>query len=249
MNANEVAELTGVSVRTLHHYDKIGILSPYRNPDNGYREYCDEDMDLLQQILFFKECGFSLAKIKELLDKPDFDRGKAFELQMKYLLHEKKRIDSMLKTIEKSMKNLRGETTMSQKDKFNGFDFTNNPYEEEARQLWGDEVVDQSNARIGSMSKDEQNDIARGMDDLFAMLAKVKDENPGSDVAQEAIDKMYQHFNSNFGYHYTLEAFAGVGQMYITDERFTVNVDKYGEGLSKFLAEAMKIYATRQTEN
>ena len=88
MNTNEVANLTGVSVRTLHHYDKIGLLCPSRNPENDYREYNEKDLDRLQQILFFKECGFSLAKIQTLLGSPSFDREKAFALQKKYLLHD-----------------------------------------------------------------------------------------------------------------------------------------------------------------
>ena len=245
MKSNEVSEITGISVRTLHHYDAMGLLCPGRNPENGYREYAAEDIDKLQQILFFKECGFPLAKIKELLNRPDFDTAKAFDIQKKYLLNEKKRIDSMLKTLEKSIQNMKGELEMSEKEKFNGFDFTSNPYEEEARRLWGDEKIDQNNAYIAGLSNEEQKAIAKGMDDLFMNLSKVRMESPGSAIAQKAIAEMYHHFNANFGYQYSLEAFAGVGQLYITDERFTKNIDKYGEGLSKFLAEAMAIY----TEN
>lgn len=246
MNAKKVAKITGVSVRTLHHYDTIEILSPGRNPENGYREYSDDDMDRLQQILFFKECGFSLAQIKELLSSPNFDREKAFDLQKKYLLHEKRRIEMMLETLEKSVQNMKGRMTMSIKDKFHGFDFTNNPYEDEARRLWGDKAVEQSNAHIKSLSQNEQEAIAKGMDALFTDLAKIRKEAPDSATAQAAMAKMYSHFNLNFGFRYSLEAFAGVGQMYVTDERFTENVEKYGDGLAKFLSEAMKIYAESQ---
>lgn len=248
MNSNTISEITGVSVRTLHHYDAIGLLCPVRNCENGYREYTDEDIDKLQQILFFKECGFSLQKIKELLNRPDFDRAEAFALQKKYLLHEKKRIDTMLKTLEASLGNMKGEISMSQKDKFNGFDFTKNPYEEEARQLWGDAAVDKSKYHINSLSDKEKSSLANDMDSLFSSLAKVREEQPNSKTAQEEIGKMYNYFNSNLGYHYTPEAFAGLGQMYVDDERFTKNIDKYGDGLSKFLAEAMKIYAQNLKE-
>ncbi len=246
MNAKEVAKITGVSVRTLHHYDAIAALSPSRNPENGYREYSDNDMDKLQQILFFKECGFSLAQIKVLLSSPSFDREKAFNLQKKFLLHEKRRIELMLETLEKSVQSMKGEMTMSIKDKFQGFDFTNNPYEDEARRLWGDKAVDQSNAHIKSLPQTEQEAIVKGMDNLFTDLAKIRNEAPDSATAQVAMDKMYNYFNASFGYRYSLEAFAGVGQMYVTDKRFTVNIDKYGDGLSKFLSEAMKIYAESQ---
>ena len=96
------------------------------------------------------------------------------------------------------------------------------------------------------MSAGEQNAIAKGMDDLFIELGEIRTEAPDSQVAQKAMDKMFCYFNQNFGYQYTLEAFAGVGQLYVNDSRFTENVDKYGEGLSRFLAEAMGIYAINQ---
>ena len=249
MNTNDVATITGVSVHTLHHYDRIALLSPSRNPDNGYRDYTDEDIDLLQQILFFKECGFSLTRIKEILGSPDFDRECAFELQRNYLLQEQKRIGMMLNTLELSIKSMKGEIVMSHNDKFTGFDFTVNPYEEEARQRWGDRPVDQSKAYLASLTPDERQGLAEGMEDLFTGLARIRHEAPESPEAQQAMAAMYDYFNSGFGYQYGPEAFAGVGQMYITDERFTANIDRYGRGLSKFLAEAMKIYAESRKDD
>lgn len=246
INTNEVATLTGISVRTLHHYDKMQLISPERNSENGYREYSDADLDKLQQVLLFKECGFTLVQIKKLLDNPNFNRPEAFELQKKYLLYEKERIVTMISTLNKSIKNMKGEITMSKKDKFSGFDFTNNPYEEEARGLWGDETIDKSKQHIASLSKEEQNDISKGMDGLFTSLAEIRMLPPESETVQQAMHKMYQHFNNNFGNQYTLEAFEGLGQMYVTDERFTANIDEYGNGLSTFLAEAMKVYANKR---
>lgn len=246
MNTNEVAILTGVSVRTLHHYDKIGLLSPGRNPDNDYREYTESDLDMLQQILFFKACGFSLAEIKVMLTSPGFDRDKAFVLQKKYLLHKKERIDAMLDTLEKTMRSWKGEQKMTQKEKFAGFSMGDNPYEEEARHLWGDEAVNEYNAKIKSLSSQEQNAVAKSMEELFRELGKMRYEEPDSSLAQDAMDKMYQFFNSNFGYHYSLEAFAGLGQLYVKDERFLKNIDQYGDGLSVFLSRAMEIYAENQ---
>lgn len=246
MNTKEVAKLTGISVRTLHHYDAIGLLCPNRNKENGYRNYSEEDMERLQQILFFKECGFPLDKIRKLLNSTSFKKEEAFQVQKKYLLYEKKRIETMLDTLEKSMKSMKGEITMSLNEKFGGFDMNNNPYEEEARRLWGDEVIDKSNAHISSMDEREKEGIAKGMDDLFKELSTIRRKDPDSDTAQKAMEKMYQHFIKNFAYQYTPEAFAGLGQLYITDKRFTENIDKYGQGLSEFLAKAMKIYGDRQ---
>ena len=242
MNTKEVAVMIGISIRTLHHYDQIGLLCPKRNAENDYRKYSEEDIDKLQQILFFRECGFSLKNIEMLLNSPDFDKEEAFNLQQKYLLHEKKRIELMLNTLYKTMKALKGEISMSQKEKFEGFDMSHNPYEEEARKLWGDAVVDKSNAHISALSKEKQDEISNGMDTLFTELAAIRHEKPDSPIVQAAMEKMFAYFNQNFGYTYTPEAFAGLGQMYVNDNRFTEYIDNYGEGLSKFLSEAMSIY-------
>ncbi len=243
MNPNEVAALTGVSVRTLHHYDQLGLLRPVRNPDNGYREYTDTDLDLLQQILFFRECGFSLRRIRELLESSGYDRDKAYALQKQYLLSEMRRINAMLHTLEQTIKASKGELIMTTKDKFTGFDFSKNPYEAEARRLWGDSAVDRSSEAFASKTADEKHQLERNMNTLFERLASVRNEAPDSETAQEQIDKMYRFFNKHFGVHYTLEAFAGLGQMYVNDPRFTKNIDHFGEGLSAFLAKAMAVYA------
>ncbi len=245
MTISEVAALTGVSVRTLHHYDRIGLLCPGRNPDNGCRTYSEQDLDRLQQILFFKACGFALDKIGKLLASESFDQEEAFLLQKKYLLYEKKRIDAMLTTLEKTLMSMKGETTMTTKEKFGGFDMSHNPYEEEARRLWGDETVNRSKNHVESLSAKEQDALAKGMNELFSRLASLRHHAPDSEIAQQAMAEMYRYFNENFGIRYSPEAFAGVGQLYITDPRFTKNIDQYGEGLSAFLAEAMGIYAER----
>ena len=241
MKINEVAAMTGLSVRALHHYDKIRLLCPSRH-ENGYREYSGADLDRLQQILFFRECGFSLEKTGELLDCPSFELEQALELQKKCLLRERERINAMLKTLEKTIKAAKGELIMSQNEKFEGFDFSTNPYEEEARSLWGDEAVDESKARLGAMPAREQNAVGMEMDSLFRELSALRHEYPASKPAQDAIDKMYAYFNKSFC-QYTLESFAGLGRMYVEDSRFTKNIDKYGEGLSAFLMAAMDIYA------
>ncbi|MBN2219470.1 MAG: MerR family transcriptional regulator [Kosmotogaceae bacterium] len=248
MNAKEVAELSGLSVRALHHYDEIGLLSPKRNAENGYREYSEEDLDKLQQILFFRQCGFSLERIKKLLSNPRFDRAGAFELQKKHLMLEKERIETMLGTLERTLKTIKGEDSMSQRERFKGFDFSYNPYEEEARQLWGDETVEKSNDFIASKSDREKKDMEKVLDKLFRELAEIRDEDPDSDLAQEAIDKMYKVFNESFGHYYSLESFAALGNMYVMDDRFKENIDKYGEGLAEFLSKAMQDYADRQSE-
>ncbi len=151
MKVKEVADLVGISVRTLHYYDQAGLLTPGERTESGYRLYSDKDLETLQQILFFRELGFPLKKIKEIIGSPSFDRGEALQLHRKMLLERRKRIDKMIATIDKTMQYVKGEIQMSNKEKFEGFDFSRNPYEKEARERWGNEAVDKSSAKLGNI--------------------------------------------------------------------------------------------------
>ncbi|VEF49824.1 MerR family transcriptional regulator [Bacillus freudenreichii] len=244
MKVKEVAELTGISVRTLHHYDEIGLLSPGRRSESGYREYSDVDLETLQQILFFRELGFPLKKIKDVLNSPSFDRKEALILQRTMLLEKRSRLDQMIHLVEKTIQHAEGEIHMSNEEKFEGFDFSHNPYEKEARERWGDKAVDQSNAKLAGMSEEEQKAMGEKMNAIYRELAALCQESPASEEAQAAIKEWYDFLNSNFG-SYSLEAFKGLGQMYVADERFTKNIDKFGKGLAQFMCEAMEVFADR----
>mgnify|MGYP001127765409 FL=1 len=240
MKVKEVADLIGISVRTLHYYDEIGLLSPDKTTEAGYRIYSEKNLETLQQILFFKELGFSLKKIKEILDSPTFERQEALKLQHKMLLEKRSRLDKMIQTIEKTIKHGKGEIQMSIKDKFEGFDFSKNPYEEEARKRWGDKVVDEANEKAKNMTLTDQ----ERFNEIFCKLASLRHLSPASKEAQEGIKEWYQLLNK-MG-NYSPEAFKGLGQMYVDDERFTRNIDKFGDGLALFMRDAMEIYADTQ---
>jgi DNA-binding transcriptional MerR regulator len=244
MKVKEVADLVGISVRTLHYYDEIGLLTPEETTESGYRLYSDENLETLQQILFFKELGFPLKKIKEIINSPSFDRHEALVLQQKMLLEKRKRLDKMIATIEKTLQHMKGEIQMTNKEKFEGFDFSHNPYEQEARELWGDEAVDKANAKLGNMTKEEQEAMTKEMNSIYQKLASLRNGSPESDEAQAAIKEWYDFLNNNFG-NYSLEAFKGLGQMYVDDERFTKNIDQFGEGLAKFMRDAMAVFADK----
>lgn len=240
MKVKEVADLVGVSVRTLHHYDEIGLLIPDQTTESGYRLYSDENLELLQQILFFKELGFSLQSIKEIVHSPTFDRQKALQMHHEMLLEKRRRLDQMIDTVEKTIRHYKGEIQMSNQEKFEGFDFRSNPYEQEARERWGDEAVDRANQKAAQMTQEDQQRI----NDLYFHLASIRHMAPDSEEAQAGITEWYSLLQS-FG-TYTPEMFRGLGQMYVADERFTQNIDKFGEGLAQFMCDAMGIYADRQ---
>ncbi|SET02959.1 TipAS antibiotic-recognition domain-containing protein [Salinibacillus kushneri] len=132
---------------------------------------------------------------------------------------------------------------MSNKEKFAGFDFTYNPYEEEARERWGNKAVDDSRAKINNMSKEEQKGLGEEFDKIYKDLAAIRHLSPKSVEAQNTIKVWYNYLNK-IG-HYSLDAFKGLGQMYVDDERFTQNIDRYGEGLAVFMRDAMAFYADR----
>jgi DNA-binding transcriptional MerR regulator len=245
MKVKEVADLVGISVRTLHHYDEMGLLTPEQTTESGYRLYSQDNLETLQQILFFKELGFPLKQIKEIISNPSFNRQEALELHHHMLLEKKRRINHMIATVEKTIQYHKGEITMTNKEKFEGFDFSHNPYEQEARKRWGDQAVDQSNARVGRMNKEEQSKMGEKMNAIYTRLAELRHGSPDSEEAQAAIRAWYDYLNNNFS-SYTLEVFKDLGQMYVDDERFTKNIDKFGEGLAVFMRDAMAVFADQK---
>lgn len=242
MLVKEVADMVGISVRTLHHYDAIGLLTPEVS-ETGYRIYASHHMERLQQILFFKELGFSLRNIKEIMNQPAFDQIEALNSHRDMLLEERKRIDKMLTTIDKTIKHKKGEVHMTDKEKFVGFNFNQNPYEKEARERYGDKKVDELNKVVSCMSKENKVGFEAKFNTVYQNLAKIRDGSPSSEIAQKEIKKWYDLLNT-IG-HYPLEAFKQLGNMYLEDERFKENIDQFGEGLAQFMRESMAIYADR----
>src|SRR5690606_15587147 len=188
----------GVSVRTLHYYDEIGLLVPEDTTESGYRLHSKDNLGTLQQILFFKELGFSLKKIKEIINNPSFDRQKALILQRNMLIEKRCQLDKMIETIDKTIKHERGEIQMTDKEIFEGFDFSHNPYEEEARSLWGDEAVDNANAKLASMDERGQKTLSESMNAIYKKLATLSNGSPESEEAQTAIKEWYNLLNNNF---------------------------------------------------
>lgn len=236
-----MAQLAGISVRTLHHYDEIGLLHPSRKTEAGYRLYSEADLETLQQILFFRELGFSLKKIKGVMHRPTFDRYEALKVQRNMLLEKRDRLNRMIALIEKTIQHTKGEIPLTNKEKFAGFNFKENRYEQEARKRWGDEAVDHSIEKMENLSDEEQAEMAK----TWEKLAHIRHLPPTSLEAQEAIERWFHLLNDNFG-NYSLDAFKGLGQMYVADERFTKNIDRFGEGLAQFMCEAMTAFTDQR---
>ena len=242
MKINEAAELAGVTVRTLHHYDKIGLLCPVKSAENGYRYYGEAELLRLQQILFLKEMDFPLEEIKEMLDNPGLDRGRMMEAQHDLLLKKKQRLERIISLLEAEM---RGENKMS----FKEFDMKEiedcrKKYADEARAKWGGtEAYKESEERTKYYDEGKWQKVNGEQSEIFAEFAALAAEGvkPDSDAALALAAKWQQHISDNF-YKCTDKILAGLAEMYITDERFKKNLDKAGDGTAEFMSAAIKAY-------
>lgn len=241
MKVSEVAKLTGVSVRTLHYYDEIGLLKPAVVAENGYRLYSDGNLQQLQQILFFRELDFSLQEIKRILTDPNFVAMEALEAHRRTLVEEQARITQLIQTIDQTILDEKGAIIMTNEERFKGFDFTKNEYEYEAREKWGNEAVDNMNKKVI-----DNTSMQNKMNERFRAIANIRHVEPSSDEAQKEIARWFNDLNQ-IG-HYSLAAFQGLGEMYVADERFKENIDQFGDGLAEFMCEAMKVFANKEDE-
>ena len=241
LQIKEFADLAGVSVRTLHYYDEIGLLKPsYVDKQNGYRFYDRASLERMQQILFYRELDFPLKDIAQILASPNYDKQEAFAEQRRLLILKKERLERLIAALEQAEK---GEITMSAFDN-SEYEIARQQYEDEAKQRWGGtDAYKESQAKTAGYSKDKWNDVLAGMNGVFAEFAECKKcgESADSDTAQRLVKKLQDYITANF-YHCTDEILAGLGQMYVCDERFRNNIDSHGEGTAEFVSEAIKIY-------
>lgn len=240
MKINEVAKLTGVTVRTLHYYDKIGLLKPSEVTEAGYRLYNQKCLEVLQQILFFRELDFPLNEIREIMQNPTYDKEEALIKQKDLLLKKRKRLDNLIQLVSDTIE---GVNDMS----FEAFDMeeiekTKNEYAQEIKERWGKtDAYAESQKKTGSYGKAQWNELNEAGNQILSEFAKIKDTDPASAEAQELVKK-WQDYISKYFYHCTNEILSGLGLMYTGDERFTKNIDKNGEGTALFLSKAIAIY-------
>ncbi|MCM3719358.1 MerR family transcriptional regulator [Fictibacillus phosphorivorans] len=243
----KLAMLAGVSTRTLRYYDQIEILKPARINSSGYRIYGQKEVDKLQQILFYKELGLHLDKIKEIVNAPSFDAVTALNDHRKQLLDKRSQLDRLIENVEKTIASNEGRMVMKDKEKFEGFkqkmvEDNENKYGKEIREKYGDEAVNKSNQKILNMTESEHEEITKLSEELHSTLAEAfKTGDPSSQLAQKAAD-LHKQWLMFYWNEYSKEAHAGLAQMYVDDERFTAYYDKEQPGTAEFLRDAILIY-------
>ncbi len=243
----KLSELAGVSPRTLRYYDQIGLLKPVRTNGSGYRLYGRSEVDRLQQILFYRELGVSLERIKEIIDSSMFNREKALREHRDKLLEKRKRLDLLIANLEKTIAMAEGGRKMTDAEKFEGFkerviEENDAKYGEEIRVKYGDEAVERSNRKVKQMTPEEYEKITKlGNEVLEALYAAYKTGDPGGELAQKTAD-LHRQWLCFYWEHYSKEAHLGVTQMYVDDERFKAYYDEKQPGAAKFLRDAVLIY-------
>jgi DNA-binding transcriptional MerR regulator len=237
----QLADLAGVSVRTLHHYDKIGLLSPGYVADNGYRIYEEPELVRLQQILLYREMEFSLADIKKIIAAPDYDVEVALEEHLRLLSLKRKRLGQLMKTIESTLNTMEEENTFEQAHAFAGFaDDEIATFKKEVKEKYDPAVVSQSMNRIKDWNKEKMQAVqAEGLE-IVQAIADAREEGASSEAVQKHIAAYHTHMNQF--YDCTLEIFRGLGQMYVDDSRFTAYYEKVAPGLAAFVRDAINVY-------
>jgi DNA-binding transcriptional MerR regulator len=240
----KLADLAGVTVRTLHHYDEIDLLKPSEIGANGYRYYDDAALLRLQQILFYREVGLELLQIKDVLDSPDFDVIEALRSHREILEGRIDRLHDLINTVDTTITHLQGGTPMSNKKKlFEGFsDAKQKQYEREARLQYGPQNVNESINRWNSYTKVQKEIIAEEGNQVYSDIADVIEAGlaPQSDEVQAILVRWHDHLR--YFYEPTLEVLRGLGDLYNTNPDFIANFAKVHPDLSGFMQLAVAQY-------
>ncbi len=241
MTVNEVSKLTGVSIRTLQYYDKIGLLRPAKYSESGYRLYDDTALEKLQQILLFRELEFPLKDIKVIMDSPDFDRSKALEQQITLLTLKKEHLEDLIR-LARGIK-LIGVKKMD----FSAFDTSKiDEYAAQAKASWGNtpeyrEYEEKAKGR----TKQEEQDIGKNMMQIFTEFGTMLDLQPDSEKVQTQVKKLQDYITENF-YTCSDDILHSLGNMYAGGGDFTTNIDRAGgEGTAEFVSRAIEIYCRK----
>lgn len=239
----KVSEISGVSVRTLHHYDEIGLLSPRKN-ENGYRYYSEDDMSLLQMILFYKYLGFTLKQIKELLQQDENALLTHLKKQLILMQAEKQRLLTLIDTLKKTIESQERRMVMPMKEKFNGFTYQDNQkYKQAAIDLYGKEVIEKAIEK----QKGREQELTDGFNKIF--FAFSENMSNGLDATSHeniGLAKNLHKLLCKYAFDCPMDVFSGIGYGYVKNEEFKSNLDKFGEGTAQYVCDAIQKYVNEK---
>ena len=242
MSVHEVVKLTGITARTFHYYDEIGLLKSTKVTGAGYRMYDDTALSRLQNILLFRELEFPLKEIKVILDSPDFDPSEAIAQQIELLELQYKHIGELI-IFAREIQN-KGVTTMN----FDVFDKSEiKRYEAEVKAKWGNtKAYQEYQQKDITRNEGDYSKIANELMTMFSELGELKHLTPNADEVQKKISALQKFITDNY-YVCTNEIFSGLSEMYVCDERFKSNIDKAGgDGTAGFVKQAIAVHCSKK---
>lgn len=243
LTIGDIARLAGVTVRTLHHYDALGLVVPGGRTGAGYRLYRRADAERLQEVLFFRELGFSLEQIKEIVGRPGYHRAGALERHRALLARKAGHLRAMLHAVDAAIEAERRGTTMTNEEMLEVFgDFDPSQYEQEVEQRWGNtDAYRESARRTKSYTRADWQQIGReGAEINDAFLALMAAGVPADSPQARAAAERHRAHISKWFYDCSPEIHRGLGQMYLADPRFRENIDKAGTGLAAYMSAAIE---------
>lgn len=244
----ELSELAGVSARTLRYYDEIGLLKPSRTSGAGYRFYGEKEVELLQQILFYRERGLELEQIAQILHNPEFDIRSALEEHLLELEQRKRETERLIRNIRQTIASMEGEYEMSDKERFEAFkknqvEENERMYGEEIRRKYGDKAVEESNRKRLKMNEEEYKRYTDLEQDILKRLEQAVEEGLQPDSEElKTIVEIHKEWLMMVWSNYTKEAHIGVGRMYAADGRFRKYYDRKVEGCADLLSAAIQLH-------
>jgi DNA-binding transcriptional MerR regulator len=240
----EIADLAGVTTRTLRYYDQIGLLSPSEVGGNGYRKYDHASLLRLQQIMFFRELDVPLKEIQTIMKRPDFALKTTLEAHRLALHGRRKRMELLIETLDQTIATLEGEWIMNDKEFFNGFDEAQ--YEEEARQRWGDSPkYKESTRKWAAYTSGQKEAIKQEMGAITRRMVGNAASTPGDQDVQRAVGDYYAFLNDKF-YACDVEFLRNLADMWVEDARFAVNYERIREGGAVFVREAVHLFCDKK---
>jgi DNA-binding transcriptional MerR regulator len=241
----QLSDLAGVTPRTLHHYDQIGLLKPSCTGDNGYRYYGEESLLKLQQILFYRELGLSLEEIKRIMGRRDFEILSALETHKAELGKRIARLEGLIETVDNTISHLKGQKEMSKKQLFEAFsDEQQAEYEKEVMQKYDPATVKASIKKWNNYTPADKQRIGDEGNAAYEAILAAMPKGASSPEAQAGVELWRRHMD----YFWTpnLDQLIGLAEMYNDDPRFKANFDKIDPRLAEFMREAVKIYVANQ---
>lgn len=244
----ELAKLAGISTRTLRHYDAIDLLKPAYVEENGYRVYSEDEVKMLQQIMFYREFGITLEEIHAIVNSSEFDRLKALETHYRHLEAEKDRIGHLMNTVKKTIRIYQEGLTMSKKE-FEGFKqqkikVNEEKYGEEIREKYGENIIDESNKKFGNLTQEQYERIEKLNEEISEALVNAVPEGKPESAEGQRVAELHKEWLIMVWPDdlYSEEAHIGLAQMYTQDERFKKYYEDITEGAADYLYEAIKVF-------